>query len=266
MVREKGEGGKQKTGERKRRRDQGRQEFEVVHDIRNLSLDEEEQKRLVGRGGEGEDSESESEDVSVSSPRKQAVSSKHVLGDDDDDNSAGKLQHGAQNDFSEEEEEENEQSQAHQQRSPSKKEKTDEEEDKEREKAERERLAEIRKKREEDKARRLEKEAADKVQAEKDAEEKKKKKEEEKKEAENSPELLALRTAFAKLLPEVGTSKSLNQLNQEKDCKNLLKPLLKKATIKQLNKASLQQITAGAKKDWEISTGDDNVVHLKRLR
>ncbi len=79
MVREKGEGGKQKTGERKRRRDQGRQEFEVVHDIRNLSLDEDEQKRL-GRGGEDENSESESEGVSVSSPRNQAVSSKHVLG------------------------------------------------------------------------------------------------------------------------------------------------------------------------------------------
>ena len=36
MVRERAEGGKQKTGVRKMRRDGGRQEHEEMHDIRNL--------------------------------------------------------------------------------------------------------------------------------------------------------------------------------------------------------------------------------------
>lgn len=108
------------------------------------------------------------------------------------------------------------------------------------------RLEAVKKKREED---RIKREAAA-AQAEEDekraAEEKKSKKDE-------CPKIdyTEVHAAIRKVLAE-GKTFSLNQLNQDAACKKVLKPALKKAGVKTLNKKALEDIAKG-QKDLSVS-------------
>lgn len=59
-----------------------------------------------------------------------------------------------------------------------------------------------------------------------------------------------------------GKTLSLNQLNQDAACKKNLKPALKKAGIKTLNKKALEDIVKG-QKEFSVSE-KDNMVFLSR--
>lgn len=127
----------------------------------------------------------------------------------------------------------------------------DGEDDKERKEADMERLQKIREKREEDKAKR---EAADPAGGAA---------KESVKEAAVVKQYPEIITALEKLMPSVGTCFSLNQLNQAASCKKLLKPLLKKWEIKQLNKLTLSSICKPVDKVWQV-TEEAKVVYLTR--
>lgn len=129
----------------------------------------------------------------------------------------------------------------------------DDEERKQREGKEREKLAEVRALREEQKTERLEKEQKEAARQEREEQEKKER--DEKKESTKCDvgvallKLLRDQDKFAaenekrKTVAEI----SLNQLNQDAACKKLLKPLLKKHSVKQLNKAFLEKVLDGFK-------------------
>jgi len=245
-----------KTGKRKMRRDQGRAEFEEMHDVRNLP-DVDESKHP--------DAEISGEESDASSP--QQVSSKAVKLKAKNSPAAKETLLPREGESCDEESDHEPSPTSGASPSKSKKQQIEEQEtaeDKERQAVDMKRLEEIRMKREEDKRLRHEHEAAEKEAEKGKKEQEKLAKEKEKEDAKNKPENQAVRDAFAKLIPEVDSQKSLNELNQQNDCKKLLKPLLKKASVKTLNKATLTALCEGVKQ-WKVFE-ENNVVYLKRAK
>ncbi|CAD7937976.1 unnamed protein product [Amoebophrya sp. A25] len=237
MVQEREKGGKMKTGDRKRRRDGGRSEHVEYHDVRNLEKGV--AKMKVGEEEEeSSEEESEAAGAGMESSRQEQGSLDGGFSDDEQDipqqsNSTKREQKQAE----------------------------DEEQEAEEKRAEdMARLADIKKKREEDKEKRLAAEAAAKEAEAKQAAEKaeKQKKDTAANEAKHAP----LREALAKLI-QVDASRNINQLNQDADAKKALKPLLKKAEIKALNKATLTAICNGDKR-FKVDEVD-KIVHCKRV-
>merc|ERR1711916_129146 len=116
--------------------------------------------------------------------------------------------------------------------------------DEEQDAANRKRLEEIKKKREADKIKR---EAEQKAAAEAE----KKKAEEAAKKDQPKADYSEVHTVLRKVMAE-GKTMSLNQLNQDAACKKNLKPALKKANVKTLNKKALEDICKG-QKEFSVS-------------